>query len=529
MRPQDRERVLAECAQRVFERHAHDPQRLERAIFDTLYEERRRLETERKSKHAAAQSAYYDRVYAEAAAAAPERRRELLRELIGRFADEVVGHFDPRVYALATRVVPVGLNVLLNSLSPLRLAGLLPGGVSRLEDQLTIAGETEAFRRMVERGTTILVSTHASNLDSVLLGYALHRLGLPPYVYGAGLNLFSNPLIGFFMHHLGAYRVDRRKKAWLYKEVLKTYAGCTIEAGYHNMFFPGGTRSRSGAVESRLKLGLLGMGLDAYIRNLQANRSRPDVFIVPATLNYQLVLEAETLIEDHLKEAGKSRFIIEDDEFSKPRRVLDFVQRLFSLNSRITMVVGRPLDVFGNVVDDEGLSHDRRGRVVDRRRYVQRDGAVTFDAQRDEEYTRELASTLVESFRRHTVLQSTQVVSRVVFDWLRETNPELDLYRLLRTGGKESSLALPQAYARLEHTLKTLRHMEAEGRLRLEHTLKERDVVAVMSDALAHLGGYHRRAALVRRGDRLFHEDRNLILYYQNRLEGIFWAREASA
>jgi len=529
MRPEDKERVLAECAQRVFDRYAHDPQRLESAIFDTIYEERRRLEGERRSQRTAAESALYDRIYAEAAAAAPERRRELLRELIGRFADEVVGHFDPRVYALATRAVPLGLNVLLNSLSPLRLAGLLPGGVSRLEDQLTIAGEIDAFRRMVERGTTIVVSTHCSNLDSVLLGYALHRLGLPPYVYGAGLNLFSNRLIGFFMHHLGAYKVDRRKKAWLYKEVLKTYAGCTIEAGYHNMFFPGGTRSRSGAVESRLKLGLLGMGLDAYIRNLQANRPRPDVFIVPVTLNYQLVLEAETLIEDHLKEAGKSRYIIEDDEFSKPRRVLDFVQRLFSLNSRISMVVGRPLDVFGNTVDDEGRSLDRRGRTVDRRRYVQRDGAVTFDAQRDEEYTRELAASVVESFRRNTVLQSTQVVSRVAFEWLREQNPEQDLYRLLRTGGKHSSIPLPQAYARLSRAISALRTMESAGRLRLEDTIKDRDVVAVMSDALAHLAGYHRRPALLRRGDRLFHEDRNLILYYQNRLEGIPLPREAAA
>ena len=42
---------------------------------------------------------------------------------------------------------------------------------------------------------------------------ALFRLGLPPYTYGAGLNLFSNKMIGFFMHNLGAYKVDRRKKA----------------------------------------------------------------------------------------------------------------------------------------------------------------------------------------------------------------------------------------------------------------------------------------------------------------------------
>ncbi len=55
--------------------------------------------------------------------------------------------------------------------------------------------------------------THASNLDSLALGYALQRDELPPVVYGAGKNLFTNPIISFFMHNLGAYRVDRRVKS----------------------------------------------------------------------------------------------------------------------------------------------------------------------------------------------------------------------------------------------------------------------------------------------------------------------------
>jgi hypothetical protein len=59
-----------------------------------------------------------------------------------------------------------------------------------------------------------------------------------------------------------------------------------------------------------------------------------------------------------------------------------------------------------------------------------------------------------------------------------------------------------------------------ENRLRLDETTKNKDTVAVVSEALAHLNCYHRRPALTRRGDRLFHVDRNLLLYYQNRLAG---------
>jgi glycerol-3-phosphate O-acyltransferase len=518
MRDADKECVLVELEHRVFDRYTKDPVKVEHVLFDTVYEERRRLETETNPKKAQTHAAFYERIYAEAIRASPERQRELLKELIQCFANEVAGHFDPRVYALATRIVPPAVTVLLNTLSPLRLLQALPSGLRTLDDQLEIHGETKAFKTVARLGTTVLVSTHQSHLDSILLGFALFRLGLPPFTYGAGLNLFTNKMLSFFMHNLGAYKVDRRKKAELYKDVLKTYAGCTMELGYHNMFFPGGTRTRSGAVEKKLKMGLLGMGLDAYIRNLLAKKERPDVFIVPCTLNYHLVLEAETLIDDHLKEAGKSRYIIEDDEFSKPKIVIDFVRKLFSLNSRIHLVISKPLDVFGNVVDEQGRSIDHKGRIIDRTRYVYKDDRPTFDEQRDEEYTRELAKAIIEAYHRDTVIKSTNLVSQVVFSWLRERNPGMDLYRLLRTGGEAESVRLPEVYGRIDGALTTLRRMEQEGRLKVDTNLKQRDTALVVSEALAHFKSYHRRPALVRRGDRLFHIDRNLVFYYQNRL-----------
>ena len=520
MRENDKERVLVEVVHRTFNHYTKDPQWTEQALFDTLYEERLRLETESNRAKAKKQGAFYRRVHKEALHASPARQSELLKEVIQAFADEVAGHFDPRVFALATRVVPPALSILLNALSPLRLLAAIPTGMATLDDQIVIQGETEAFKAAARMGTTVLVSTHLSNLDSIILGYALFRLGLPPYTYGAGLNLFSNKMIGFFMHNLGAYKVDRRKKAELYKYVLKTYAGCTMELGYHNMFFPGGTRSRSGAVENKLKMGLLGMALDAYIHNLLTKKTRPDVFVVPCTLNYQLVLEAETLIEDYLKAVGKSRYIIEDDEFSKPNRVIDFFTRLFALDSRIHMVVSKPLDVFGNVVDEQGRSRDHRGRIVDRERYVHQNGSPAFDTQRDQEYTRELANSIIQAFHRDTVIKPTNIVAYSILDWLWEKCPGVDFYRVLRTGGSEESIPMTEAYSRVDRILGILRNFEQDNRLRVDESIKGKDTGAVVGEALAHLKSYHRRPALLRRGDRLFHIDRNLLLYYHNRLTG---------
>jgi len=519
VRVEDKERVGVEVTQRVLDHWTQGTDAVEHALFDTIYEERRRLESEKKRSRAKKEGAFYNRIRHEALKASPERQKELLKEIIGFFVEEVTGHFDPRVYEVATRVVPPALSVLLNSVSPLRLLETIQGS-DPLVDQLEVGGEIEAVKNAAKLGTTILVPTHSSNLDSILVGFALYRIGLPPYTYGAGLNLFSNKLISFFMHNLGAYKVDRRKKAPVYKDVLKTYAGVSMEMDYHNLFFPGGTRSRSGAVEKKLKLGLLGMGLNAYIHNLQAKKKRPDIFVVPCTINYQLVLEAETLIGDHLKEVGKSRYIIEDDEFSKPKRIFDWVQKLFSLHSRIHLIVSKPLDVFGNQVDEQGVSRDDRGRPVERTRYVLQDGKPTFDRQRDQEYTRELARSIVDAYHRDTVIKSTNLVSMAVFDLLRNRCPEMDLYRLLRTGGSEESFSLQEVHNQVSRALDTARKLSQAGKVRLCETLSEKDTVAVVSEALAHLGSYHRHPALSRRGDRLFHGDRNLLLYYQNRLSG---------
>jgi len=526
MDPEHREELIVEVVQRVLDRQARDDRSAEQALFDTVYHERRRLE-HRPDGHGP-EASFYDRVYSEAVKAAPGRHRELLREVIQRFANEVDGHFDRRVYAMATKAVPVALNVLLNTLSPLRLVqtiqARLAGSADVVDDiglagQIEISGHTEHVKRLARIGTTILVPTHSSNLDSVLIGFALHQLGLPPYTYGAGLNLFANPVVGFFIGHLGAYTVDRRKTAPTYKEVLKTYAGATMETGYHNLFFPGGTRGRSGAIEQKLKLGLLGMGLDAYINNLLAGKRRPDIFVVPTTINYQLVLEAETLIDDHLKATGKSRYIIEDDEFSRPRRILDFMTKLFSLHSKIDIVVSRPMDVFGNMVDDEGRSLDPKGRIIDRSRYVLTNDILGHEPQRDREYTRELARSVGEAFHRDTLIKSTNLVSYAAFQAQKQKNPKTGLYRLLRSS-TERSVPIKNLYRHVEQTHNRVLDLAQAGKVRIDETVRSHDAVAIVGEALAHLGSYHSKPAVVRRADRLLYPDPKLVLYYGNRLSG---------
>lgn len=523
MKREDQERALIEVTSRVvdgFVRRANESDGyLEGVLSDTLYHEGLRLEREDPSDPASkAYRRLYGRARRELGSASVSRQKALLTEITRHFAEEVVGNFDERVYRVATRALPHGLSALLKGASLRRVASrelLLRRG---LQDHVQVEGEVEHVRSLLDRGTLLVTPTHSSNLDSPVLGYAVYLMGVPPLTYGAGLNLFANPLLSFFMSNLGAYRVDRKKKSALYKAVLKEYSTCALELGYHSLFFPGGTRARSGAVERKLKKGLLGTAVRAYTNNLQSGRSSPDIFVVPCTINYKLVLEAETLIRDHLAEVGKARFIISDDEFSKPRRVLDFMSNLFSLDAKVVVRFGKPLDVFGNPVDRQGRSLDPRGRVVERRSYVSRGGQVVQDDQRDHQYTSELAEVIAGSFGTNNLLMSTNLVGFALNELLDRANPDMDRYRLLRTGGAQDSFPMAELHSEVRRVLDAVKALP-NGPV-LEGVLRGGDVPEIVNDALKHYAIYHTNDAAERRGDRVFHHDRKLLLFYGNRLRG---------
>ena len=126
-----------------------------------------------------------------------------------------------RVYKFASRAVAPLIGMLMSPMQTLRH----PTGafnLRALDGRVVLEGPIGSLRKLAEKGTLVFVPTHLSNLDSVVFGFALERAGLPPATYGAGKNLFTNPVLSYFMHNLGAYRVDRRLKHGLYKEVLKS-------------------------------------------------------------------------------------------------------------------------------------------------------------------------------------------------------------------------------------------------------------------------------------------------------------------
>jgi glycerol-3-phosphate O-acyltransferase len=451
-----------------------------------------------------------------------------LREIVARYARDVAGNFDPRVYKVATRTIAPLIGMLMSPMQTMRhLGGAFD--LRALDGRVVVNGPIGTIRSLTEKGTVIHVPTHLSNLDSVVFGFALERVGLSPATYGAGKNLFTNPALSFFMHNLGAYRIDRRLKHGMYKEVLKAYSCVILERGYHSLFFPGGTRSRSGAVERKLKLGLAGTGVEAMARTAARGQMRK-VFFVPATINYLLTLEAETLIGDFLQEEGKHRYIIEDDESARPGRIAAFMRKLLGLDAGCVVRFGQPLDCFGNRVDADGISYDARGHAVSPLSYLtDGEGRVGHDPARDAQYTRELAEAVVDSYSRETVALATHLVAAAAFDRLRESvlgsarssrmqgEAAADIFAMLRTKDDVtvSRSALAESVERLRDRAKEL---ESRGRIVLGAHLARASGREILDEALRAFSGYHTTSVLEPRGADLVLADTRLIFYYQNRL-----------
>lgn len=516
----DEQRIADEVIGRIVQRVLDGTRPVDEVINETLYHERHRLQRAGSGPRTADDRAFVQALGHELPRTGEARQRAMVHDIVERYAQEIRGHFEPRVYSVATKALPLGLTALLNGLSPRRVLGDF-GRLPSVEDRIRIEGEVPALISLAKKGTVILAPTHSSNLDSPLMGYAIYRMGLPPFMYGAGLNLFSNPLISFFMHNLGAYTVDRLKTDPLYRDTLKEYAIVSMEFGHHNLFFPGGTRSRSGAVERHLKKGLLGAGLSAFRGSVVRQGDNARVFVVPCTVTYPLVLEAATLIDDWLAEDGKARYIIVDDEFSQWKRWLDFMRGLFELDLSVHVRIGQPLDVFGNPVGEDGVSRDPQGRPVDPARYLMANGKVVDDPARDAEYTRMLSERLVATYLRDTVALPTAIVAYAYLELLRrESRHGNDLYRLLRTIGPETSVSQERVEQEVGRVVDELHVLFAKGLIRLSEEVILKDVRGIVRSALASFGTYHRTPVIERRGPRLHVGDAKLIFYYRNRLEG---------
>jgi glycerol-3-phosphate O-acyltransferase len=161
-------------------------------------------------------------------------------------------------------------------------------------DEKLIYDETalKSIAELEERHPVVFLPTHKSNLDHLVLQYALHAHGLPPNHTAGGINMNFFPL-GPLVRRSGVFFIRRTfRDNRVYKHVLAHYIDYLIEKRFPLEWYIEGGRSRSGKLLPP-RFGLLANVVDSYRRG-----KSDDVYLVPVSIAYDQIQDLGSYVAE---------------------------------------------------------------------------------------------------------------------------------------------------------------------------------------------------------------------------------------
>ncbi|BBZ76778.1 glycerol-3-phosphate acyltransferase [Mycolicibacterium anyangense] len=146
------------------------------------------------------------------------------------------------------------------------------------------AAEIESMRRSLEDHPAVLLWSHRSYLDGVIVPVAMQENKLPPAHTFAGINL-SFGFMGPLMRRSGVIFLRRKLDDPVYKYVLRQFVGYIVQKRFNLSWSIEGTRSRTGKMLPP-KLGLLAYVADAYL-----DGRSDDILLQPVSISFDQLHE----------------------------------------------------------------------------------------------------------------------------------------------------------------------------------------------------------------------------------------------
>src|SRR5579859_7469106 len=145
--------------------------------------------------------------------------------------------------------------------------------------------QVERLRAALARHPGIMLWSHRSNLDNLVLTAAMQEQGLPPAHVFAGINMAFGPM-GALLRRAGVIFIRRSTgDDPLYKYVLREYVGYVLEKRFNLSWSIEGTRSRTGKMLPP-RLGLLSYAADAYLQGRV-----DDIALLPVSITFDQLHE----------------------------------------------------------------------------------------------------------------------------------------------------------------------------------------------------------------------------------------------
>ncbi|MSP91596.1 MAG: hypothetical protein EXR79_07310 [Myxococcales bacterium] len=146
----------------------------------------------------------------------------------------------------------------------------------------------DRVREAGRRAPVVIVPSHKSHIDYLVISYIFYRHGLIPPHIAAGDNLSFFPL-GWTFRRAGAFFLRRSfSGAPIYAAAFRHYVRKLLKDGHWIEFFPEGGRSRTGKLLPP-KMGLMRNVLEAVADGVQT-----DVWLMPTNFGYERLIEEKS-------------------------------------------------------------------------------------------------------------------------------------------------------------------------------------------------------------------------------------------
>ncbi|XP_004712263.1 dihydroxyacetone phosphate acyltransferase [Echinops telfairi] len=154
----------------------------------------------------------------------------------------------------------------------------------------------QKLQRAIQEHPVVLLPSHRSYIDFLILSFLLYNYDLPVPVIAAGMDFLGMKMVGELLRMSGAFFMRRTFGGnKLYWAVFSEYVKTMLRNGYAPVeFFLEGTRSRS-AKTLTPKFGLLNIVMEPFFK-----REVFDTYLVPISISYDKILEESLYVYELL-------------------------------------------------------------------------------------------------------------------------------------------------------------------------------------------------------------------------------------
>jgi glycerol-3-phosphate O-acyltransferase len=294
-------------------------------------------------------------------------REEVIRSpKLQKVIADMAGEGDKEQQVIAERAMEMlrGLEASLDMNAIAALDRLVAAAAARMFSAVEVDVEgIERLRTLAREGTLILLPSHKSHMDYVVLAWVLYRHKMPLPLVAAGDNLNFFPL-GPVLRRAGAFFIRRKFQGdRLYSAVVDAYVRRQLREGASFEFFLEGGRSRSGKLLPP-KLGLLSLVVDASL-----SVPTTPTWFCPISIGYERFVEEKAFVRE-MSGADKQKEDV--------RGLVKSVEATMGRYGRLSVQFGKPLhltevlqeiDPGANPADVLSMTPIRRRAVVTRLAY----------------------------------------------------------------------------------------------------------------------------------------------------------------